>query len=344
MFGKVYRFALFAVVVSTALFRHDEDVVYTPWCSCRVPMRLIILRPRTTPCERHRRFNSSRFYLCLLLLLLSGDVELNPGPSSGVGNLTFEPYELSNDSTEASCVSCGMPPDTLMLRSRPISNTVVRCTEKSCKKFTHEECRNKKEQLSDWKCPHHLSMVVDPIQQPNAVSADTDNNPQLQSPFDSDDLSGALTHHPLPPVPKNSPGSRPDHQSTAPAAENTPGSSPHQRQAPTAEKGDASRPGPLHMSPLAAKNTPGFTSNQLLAPAPENTPGSGPQQPPAFAVESSPSTSNQLPSPVAEKAPESRPNQLETPRPRSNEPPAPAAENGPGPRPNQPSTSGSTSD
>ena len=135
----------------------------------------------------------------------------SPGPSSGVGNLTFEPYELSNDSTEASCVSCGMPPDTLMLRSRPISNTVVRCTEKSCKKFTHEECRNKKEQLSDWKCPHHLSMVVDRIQQPNAVSADTDNNPQLQSPFDSDGLSGASTHHPSPPVPKNCPGSRPDH-------------------------------------------------------------------------------------------------------------------------------------
>ena len=176
MFGEVYRFALFVAVVSTALFRHDEEVVYTPWCSCRVPVRLVILRLRPTPCERHRRFNNSRLYLSLLLLL-SGDIELNPGPSSVVGSVTSEPYAQSNDSTEANCVSCGMAPDTLMLRSRPICNTIVRCTEELCKKFIHEECRDREEQISDWKCSHHPSVVVDQTQQPNAASAATEQTP-----------------------------------------------------------------------------------------------------------------------------------------------------------------------
>ena len=101
MFGVVWRFALIAFIALAAMTRYDEDIKYSPWCTYRVPVRLLILRPRPGPCQRHRRFNSSRLYLSLLLLLLAGDIELNPGPTPVDLSMTTEQVNLSDGSTEA---------------------------------------------------------------------------------------------------------------------------------------------------------------------------------------------------------------------------------------------------
>ena len=159
--------ALLVAVILTALTRRDETVEYTPWCSCRVAVRNIVLRPRLTPCARHRRFNSSRLYLSLLLLLLAGDIELNPGPvptpvdRDNVNEPipTTDPNEVICAS-EASCVSCGKPPETLTLRSRPVRSTLTRCVEDHCFNFVHDQCKDagskNKSQHADWRCLYHL--------------------------------------------------------------------------------------------------------------------------------------------------------------------------------------------
>ena len=177
MFGVVWRYALIATVISTALTRRDEDAEYSPWCSYRVPVRLIIMRPRPSPCKRHERFNCSRLYLSLLLLLLAGDVELNPGPTMEADSVTSKENEMCNGPIETACVSCGMMPASITLRSRPIRNTIVKCAEKSCMNFIHDQCNSSddKGQHINWKCPNHSVMDCDLTQQTETDTAFTES-------------------------------------------------------------------------------------------------------------------------------------------------------------------------
>ena len=82
MFGIIFKLYLFALVVFTVLMYRDEAVEYSPWGSCRVPMRLIILRPRPMPCKHHRRFNDSRTYVPMPFTLTNGWVYLAQSRSS----------------------------------------------------------------------------------------------------------------------------------------------------------------------------------------------------------------------------------------------------------------------
>ena len=156
MFGKVFRCALLAAVFLTALTRYEEAIEFSPWCSQRVPVKLILMVPRPSPCKRHRRFNSSRLYLTLLLLLLSGDIELNPGPA-----LHHKDEDITQ-STRATCPnnncdSCGMSLECLTLRSRPITGTVIKCAKEHCDMFLHKQCRTGDigDTNSDWTCSMH---------------------------------------------------------------------------------------------------------------------------------------------------------------------------------------------
>ena len=119
-------------------------------------MRLLILRHRQTPCKQHRRFNDSRMYLCLLLLLMAGDIELNPGPAqveTCEGNGT--PQQTAD--SETVCISCGLQSDRFTLRSRPIKDTVIRCSEGTCTQFIHDQCCSKPttSQHIHWRCQAH---------------------------------------------------------------------------------------------------------------------------------------------------------------------------------------------
>ena len=80
MLGKVYTAALLASVILTAVTKIEDAVSYSPWCSCRVSAHFTVLLPRPAPCRRHHRKHESRRLHIVLLLLLAGDVELNPGP------------------------------------------------------------------------------------------------------------------------------------------------------------------------------------------------------------------------------------------------------------------------
>ena len=77
-FGTVFRSFLLASVVLTALTKAEQTNEYSPWSSCRVHAQFTVLLPRSSPCQQHKRFHGCRLYLTLLLLLLAGDVELNP--------------------------------------------------------------------------------------------------------------------------------------------------------------------------------------------------------------------------------------------------------------------------
>ena len=43
MFGKVFICALLAAVSVTALIRFEDTVEFSPWCSCRVPVKLLLM-------------------------------------------------------------------------------------------------------------------------------------------------------------------------------------------------------------------------------------------------------------------------------------------------------------
>ena len=152
MFGKVFKCALLAMVILAALIRSEETVEFSAWCSCRVPMRLILLRPRPTPCDHHRRFNSSRLYLTVLLLLLAGDVELNPGPTTAIEADDIETIQTTDfDNT---CDSCGMAIRPLTLRSREINTAIIQCAKDDCNKFAHDRCKDRATESvqPDWIC------------------------------------------------------------------------------------------------------------------------------------------------------------------------------------------------
>ena len=144
MFGAVFRAFLLALIILTAITKQEAVTEYTPWCRYRVQAHLIVIQPRPNPCQRHKRFFSARLYITLLLLLLSGDVEINPGPVQSVTDLSPSGSVTSltaNDVTNPSCTSCGMPILGLNLRSRTISNTHIQCGIIGCGSFIHQDCK-----------------------------------------------------------------------------------------------------------------------------------------------------------------------------------------------------------
>ena len=80
--GKVFTYALLAAVAVCALCKTEDTVQYTPWCRCRVAAQYTVLLPRPIPSSRGQKYMGTKLYITLLLILLAGDVETNPGPST----------------------------------------------------------------------------------------------------------------------------------------------------------------------------------------------------------------------------------------------------------------------
>ena len=159
MFGIVFRAFLLTVAISTALVMTSDAVEYSPWCSYKVQAQYIVLIPRPNPCQRHKRFDSSRLYL-MLLLLLSGDVELNPGPAGTDVHLIGNGKSgEETDETSQICAACGMPVVRLQLRSRAIVKTQIRCNIDECDSIIHYRCLNigSDETTAHWVCSKHSS-------------------------------------------------------------------------------------------------------------------------------------------------------------------------------------------
>ena len=161
MFGTVFRSFLFALVVITALVKVEETIEFSPYANrCKVQAQLTVLVPRSSPCQRHKRFNGSRLYLTLLLLLLAGDIEMNPGPAQiemeNIGTVDDSETREPKRDVESSCTVCGMQLASLELRSRVVTNTQIKCSVATCNSSIHFGCRNEKRELSaGWTCPRH---------------------------------------------------------------------------------------------------------------------------------------------------------------------------------------------
>ena len=210
MFGKVFICALLAAVSVTALFRFEETIEFSPWCSCRVPVKLLLMLPRNGPCKQHKRFKSSRLYLTVLLLLLAGDVELNPGPvpaGDGAGDIEETASQMKR--LDNKCDSCDMSLKCLTLRSGPIKTIATKCIIEDCSNFIHDCCKDKVTACmqSQWTCSKH-STTKEQVQiqlQPQETSTAAEPNSE--------------------PDPKSPPPEDPPRQAAEPSTESLPGPS-----------------------------------------------------------------------------------------------------------------------
>ena len=82
MFGPVWRtFIIFIIAASCFIITANKRQEYNPLKLTLIEnVRLLPMLPRLSPSPTHKRFKSVKIYLVVLLLSLSGDVELNPGP------------------------------------------------------------------------------------------------------------------------------------------------------------------------------------------------------------------------------------------------------------------------
>ena len=232
MFGKVFICALLAAVSVTALIRFEDTVEFSPWCSCRVPVKLVLMLPRNGPCKQHKRFKSSRLYLTVLLLLLAGDVELNPGPFPAGAGDTEESASQMNQ-LDNKCDSCDLSLQCLTLRSGPIKTIATMCIIEDCSNFIHDCCKDKVTACmqSPWTCSKH-STTKEHVQiqlQPEETSIATEPNSE--------------------PDPKSPPPEDPPRRAAEPSAESDPKSPPPEdppRQA--AEPSTESLPGPSYIA------------------------------------------------------------------------------------------------
>ena len=117
-----------------------------------------MLLPRPTPCRRHhRKHENGRLYL-VLLLLLAGDVELNPGPAhvqeSTANNGKIQGAE---DTERSRCSLCNVMIESYMLRSRVVEDAVHPCEVADCTSVVHHHCVNngRKCRTIEWTCARH---------------------------------------------------------------------------------------------------------------------------------------------------------------------------------------------
>ena len=173
MFGILFRNFLLAAVALIAVMKVEEVPEYSPWCRCKVQAQLIPLLPRPVPSRSHRRFKKLSLYLTLLLILLAGDVELNPGPAAGV----TDPLKMAKIDAEKrdectskaicskreekvadpKCSLCNASAETLTLRSRSIPDTMMQCSVPDCTISVHYRCIDGlKDPAASWTCLNHL--------------------------------------------------------------------------------------------------------------------------------------------------------------------------------------------
>ena len=94
-------------------------------------------------------------------MLLAGDVELNPGPTSvGIDDSDAHPTgkaRMEEDAREAKCLVCDKAPDSLMLRSRTVADTIRKCSVVDCNRFVHHRCEEQRNAgtETEWACASH---------------------------------------------------------------------------------------------------------------------------------------------------------------------------------------------
>ena len=163
MFGKLYTVALLAAVVLAAITRVEDTVEYSPGCSWKVSAQFTVLLPRPAPCKRLHHKHENRRLQLVLLLLLAGDVELNPGPevTIDIHNSDHSDNNVKMRCTEDTmgerCALCDMVTESLTLRSRVIADTVLKCTIMGCANVAHHRCieGQKDCQVIKWTCSRH---------------------------------------------------------------------------------------------------------------------------------------------------------------------------------------------
>ena len=122
-------------------------------------------------------------------------------------------------------------PASITLRSRPIRNTIVKCAEKSCMNFIHDQCNSSddKGQHIIWKCPNHSVMDCDLTQQTETDTAFTESfrhqspSPATErtpdpasyppSPATGDNVLELSPHQPSPPADRDTRESAAHHSS-----------------------------------------------------------------------------------------------------------------------------------
>ena len=177
MFGRVYSWVLLTAVILTAVIERREIIEYSPWCSCKVSAQLTIMIPRPFPCKRPSKHANKRLYL-VLLILLAGDVELNPGPT-GVGiNDSDSQARLEEDAREAKCLVCDKASDSLTLRSRTVADTVRKCSAADCNKFVHHRCEEQRKNgdETEWACASHSQRCHNHQPECQRSSSQSDDN------------------------------------------------------------------------------------------------------------------------------------------------------------------------
>ena len=83
MFVPVWRTFVLVIIVTRCVIvttSHEQQHSYLPAIT-KKNIRLLPITPRLSQSPAHKRFKSAKLYLTVLLLLLSCDVEVNPGPS-----------------------------------------------------------------------------------------------------------------------------------------------------------------------------------------------------------------------------------------------------------------------
>ena len=195
MLGKEYTTALLASVILTAVTKIEDVVSYSPWCSCKVSAHFTVLLPRPAPCRKHHRKHENRRLYIVLLLLLAGDIELNPGPVNTLTGIfdSDSPIKMAKTADAAGnrCSLCSMAADKLTLRSRTIADALVRCEMKGCGSFAHIRCIKEDTEVdgTEWACTRHMKDKGDyqqeqscPSHQP--TSTVYDDTPAQQSGID----------------------------------------------------------------------------------------------------------------------------------------------------------------
>ena len=189
----------------------------------------------------------------MLLLLLAGDVELNPGPFPAGAGDTEESASQMNQ-LDNKCDSCDLSLQCLTLRSGPIKTIATMCTIEGCSNFIHDCCKDKVTACiqSPWTCSkhsttkEHVQIQLQPEETSTATEPNSEPDPKSPPPEDPPRRAAepsAESH------PKSPPQEDPPSQAAEPSTESHPKSPPPEDPASqAAEPSTESLPGPSYIA------------------------------------------------------------------------------------------------
>ena len=101
MFGPVWRSFILMLITLRCFIASTEHPEYSPLKARLVQnVGMLPMPPRVRSSHAHKRFRSSKLYLFVLLLTLSGDIELNPGPMQVMCSRDDQDLKIDQNATE----------------------------------------------------------------------------------------------------------------------------------------------------------------------------------------------------------------------------------------------------